>query len=188
MDTIQTRNRANDYYQVLLQAQQSMVTLQSLPKLAHQITAANDGIAAVFNALTGLILPVPSPTPTPTPSATATPSGTPTPTATPKSTPVAPTALTATAVSSNQINLSWADNSTDETSFGVQRSLDGNTFASVATLGPNVITYCRHGRSSVNEILLPGGRLELGRSIELFQHSQRHYATASNTNADPVAR
>jgi fibronectin type 3 domain-containing protein len=53
-------------------------------------------------------------TPTPTP--------TPTPTATPAPTPVAPSALSATAASASQINLSWSDNSSNETGFKVERA------------------------------------------------------------------
>ncbi len=40
--------------------------------------------------------------------------------------PAAPTALSATAVSSSQINLSWADNSTNETGFSIDCATDAN--------------------------------------------------------------
>jgi hypothetical protein len=66
----------------------------------------------------------PTETPTPTPTSTPTPSPTTTPTPTPTATPIpaAPTNLTATAASSSQINLSWTDNSNNETGFKVERS------------------------------------------------------------------
>ncbi len=51
--------------------------------------------------------------------------------------PVAPTSLSATAVSSGRINLAWVDNSTGEAGFKVERSTDGVTFAVVFTLGAN---------------------------------------------------
>jgi fibronectin type 3 domain-containing protein len=59
--------------------------------------------------------------------------------------PKAPSALVATAASSSQINLSWADNATDETGFEVERSTDALSFAKIADLGPNVTTYQHTG-------------------------------------------
>ncbi|MCU0437357.1 MAG: M43 family zinc metalloprotease [Raineya sp.] len=41
--------------------------------------------------------------------------------------PTTPSGLTATAVSSSQINLSWTDNATNETGYKVERSPDGST-------------------------------------------------------------
>lgn len=55
--------------------------------------------------------------------------------------PIAPTELTATAVSTSQINLTWRDNSGDELGFRVARSLDGFAFTEIATTGPNVTAY-----------------------------------------------
>ncbi|OWP63691.1 hypothetical protein CDA63_07845 [Hymenobacter amundsenii] len=52
----------------------------------------------------------------------------------------APTALVATA-SANAIALTWADNATNETGFEVARSLDGVTYALVATLAPNTTAF-----------------------------------------------
>src|SRR5258705_545173 len=60
-------------------------------------------------------------------------------------TPVAPTNLAAVAASSSQVNLSWSDNSNNETGFKVQRSTNGNSFSLVATLGANVTTYANTG-------------------------------------------
>jgi hypothetical protein len=60
----------------------------------------------------------------------------------PPSPPSAPTDLTATAMSSSQIDLRWTDNSNNETQFAIDRCLGvGCTFAQVATVGPNVTTY-----------------------------------------------
>ncbi len=55
--------------------------------------------------------------------------------------PAAPSGLTATAASSSQVNLQWADNSSNETGFKVERSTDGTTFSQVATVAANATTY-----------------------------------------------
>jgi len=56
-------------------------------------------------------------------------------------TPVAPSDLTATAISSSQIDLSWHDNSGDEQGFRIERSLDAFAFTEIATVGPNVTSF-----------------------------------------------
>jgi arylsulfatase A-like enzyme len=99
--------------------------------------------ATPTNTPTPTPTPTPNPSPTPSPTATRTPTPTPTPTATP--TPQAPTNLTATAVSSSQINLSWTDNSNNETGFKVERSKNGKGFSQLATVGANVTTYSDTG-------------------------------------------
>jgi FtsP/CotA-like multicopper oxidase with cupredoxin domain len=55
--------------------------------------------------------------------------------------PAAPSNLSATAVSSSAIDLSWVDNANDETSFNIERSLDGAVFSPLATVGANVVSY-----------------------------------------------
>ncbi|HXU35335.1 MAG TPA: choice-of-anchor D domain-containing protein [Blastocatellia bacterium] len=55
--------------------------------------------------------------------------------------PVAPSDLTATAVSSTQVNLAWKDNSGDEQGFRIERSLDGFNFGEIGTVGPNVTAF-----------------------------------------------
>ena len=62
------------------------------------------------------------------------------PVATP-TTPTAPSGLTASPVSSSQINLTWTDSSTNETGFKVERSTDGVNFTLLTTVGGNVTTY-----------------------------------------------
>ena len=52
--------------------------------------------------------------------------------------PNVPTGLSAAAASASQINLSWTDNSNDETGFTIERSADGATGTQVATVGANV--------------------------------------------------
>jgi transcriptional regulator CtsR len=56
--------------------------------------------------------------------------------------PSAPSSLGATAVSSTQINLTWIDNSTNETGFKVERKTGaGGTYAQIATPGANATSY-----------------------------------------------
>ncbi len=61
--------------------------------------------------------------------------------------PAAPTNLSATAVSSSQINLAWTDNSDNETGFKVERcaGVGCAEFAQVTTLGENVSSWSETG-------------------------------------------
>ncbi len=51
--------------------------------------------------------------------------------------PSAPDLLTATAISTTQIALTWRDNSTDETGFQIERSTGGGNFTLVSTVAAN---------------------------------------------------
>ena len=54
----------------------------------------------------------------------------------------APSGLTASAASASQINLSWADNSTNETGFKIERKTGSTgTYAQITTVGANVRSY-----------------------------------------------
>jgi titin len=59
--------------------------------------------------------------------------------------PADPSNLVASAVSSTQINLTWTDNSNNETGFGIQRSTDGTNFTQIATVGAGVVNYSDAG-------------------------------------------
>lgn|GEM_PF-3569849 len=56
-------------------------------------------------------------------------------------TPTAPSNLTATPVSGTQINLSWSDNSNNESGFKIERSPDGNSWSEITTVGANVMAF-----------------------------------------------
>ncbi len=65
------------------------------------------------------------------------------------SVPAAPSSLTATTASTSQINLAWADNSSNESGFKVERSTSsGSGFAEIGTVGANVKTYSSTGLAS----------------------------------------
>src|SRR5204863_762000 len=60
--------------------------------------------------------------------------------------PNAPSGLTATAVSTSQINLAWTDNSNNETNFIVARSTtSGGPYTDIATLAANTTSYNNTG-------------------------------------------
>ena len=63
------------------------------------------------------------------------------------SVPAAPGGLAASASSSSQINLTWVDNSTNETGFSIERSADGSNFSPLTSVAANVSSYSDTGLS-----------------------------------------
>ncbi len=61
------------------------------------------------------------------------------------SAPAAPSSLAGNATAYNRIDLSWADDSSDEAGFVVQRATGGGSFADRATLGSNVTAFADTG-------------------------------------------
>ena len=55
--------------------------------------------------------------------------------------PDAPSNLVATTVSSSQIDLTWQDNSSDETGFKVERKAGSGSYSQIATVGAGVTSY-----------------------------------------------
>ena len=55
--------------------------------------------------------------------------------------PVAPTNLIGKVISSTAVNLSWSDNSTNETGFKIERKTGTETYKNIGTVGINVETY-----------------------------------------------
>jgi C1A family cysteine protease/fibronectin type 3 domain-containing protein len=66
---------------------------------------------------------------------------------TPPTPPAAPSSLTAQAVSTSQIDLTWTDNADDETGFKIERCTGTgcSDFAQIATVGANVTSYSNTG-------------------------------------------
>ncbi len=66
--------------------------------------------------------------------------------------PVAPSGLTATAVSNSQIDLSWVDNALTEDGFLIERKTGaGGSYAQIASVGANVTSYASTGLSGSTE-------------------------------------
>ncbi len=69
----------------------------------------------------------------------------------PTSAPTAPNGLVASAVSSSQINLTWNDTSTNETSFIVARGTSpGGPYSNIATVSANVTNYSSTNLSALS--------------------------------------
>ena len=83
-------------------------------------------------------------TPTPTATPTRTPTPTPTVTLTP-SAPLPPSGLACTVISDSRIDLTWTDNSLDETEFRIERSTNGVTWVEIATVPANTTGYVNTG-------------------------------------------
>ena len=62
--------------------------------------------------------------------------------------PSAPSGLTATAVSQSRIDLNWTDGSSNEDTFELERSPDGSSWSSLASVGANVTSYSDTGLSA----------------------------------------
>lgn len=63
--------------------------------------------------------------------------------------PTAPTSLTATTISASQINLSWTDNSINESGFKIYRKAgNSTTWTLVSTVGVNISAYQNTGLTS----------------------------------------
>jgi YD repeat-containing protein len=86
----------------------------------------------------------------------------------------APTSLNATAVSQTQINLSWQDNSSDESDFHIERSPNGSTgWAEIATVGVNVTNYNNNTGLSCNTPYYY--------RVRAHRHGDAQYSGYSNT-------
>lgn len=64
--------------------------------------------------------------------------------------PLAPSNLTGVLVSSSQVNLTWTDNSTNETGFKIERILDGGNYVVVGTVNADVFNFSDVGLTANN--------------------------------------
>jgi len=62
--------------------------------------------------------------------------------------PNAPSNLVATPISSSRIDLSWQDNSSDETGFKIERKTGTGSYSQIATVGVGVTSYSSTGLSA----------------------------------------
>ena len=59
--------------------------------------------------------------------------------------PADPSGFSASATSPSTIDLSWSDNSSDESSFKIERRTGGGSFSQISTVGSNVTTFADSG-------------------------------------------
>jgi hypothetical protein len=82
-------------------------------------------------------------------------------------TPAAPTNLSASRISASQINLSWTDNSDNETGFKIERKIGGGgNYVEIATVGPSISSF-------PNTSLAVQFQHRLPRKLGQFEH---HYS------------
>ncbi|MFA5367133.1 MAG: C1 family peptidase [Dehalococcoidia bacterium] len=75
--------------------------------------------------------------------------------------------LDAVAVSSSQVNLTWTDNSDNESGFKIERKTGaGGTYSQIATVGANITSYSNTGRAAGTE----------------YYYRVRAYSAAGNSN------
>ncbi len=93
--------------------------------------------------------------------------------------PNAPSGAAASTVSATQINLSWTDNSTDETGFVVQRGTSASgPFTQIASLGANVVSYSNTGLTAATTYYY---RVAATNSVGTSSFSNTASATTSDT-------
>ncbi len=96
--------------------------------------------------------------------------------------PAAPSNLSATAVSTSQINLSWTDNASNETGFKIERRTGTTgTFAQIATVGANVTAYNNTGLASGTQYYY---RVRASGGTGDSSYSNTANATTSTPSAD----
>ncbi|MFK7850480.1 MAG: M6 family metalloprotease domain-containing protein [Akkermansiaceae bacterium] len=98
--------------------------------------------------------------------------------------PEAPSNLAAGSASENRIDLSWNDNSDDETSFSVERSSGGSPFAEIASLSSDSTSFSDTGLSSETAYTY---RIRAGNNAGFSTYSNQATATTDSPPLPPVA-
>ncbi len=104
---------------------------------------------------------------------------------TPGNLPNAPSGLTATAVSTSQINLSWTDNSNNETGFKIDQATNSSISAGLTTVtvAANATTYNATGLSSGNtyyyRVRATINGMRFGELCPGQRHHARHHSASS---------
>jgi FtsP/CotA-like multicopper oxidase with cupredoxin domain len=98
--------------------------------------------------------------------------------------PAAPSGLSAVATSSSAIDLSWSDNSTDETSFNIERSLDGISFSFLDSVAEDVTSYSDSGLSPEAEYWY---RVNAENASGVSDYSNTASATTPPDTGEPTA-
>jgi titin len=102
----------------------------------------------------------------------------------PPAPPAAPGNLSATAVSSNRIDLAWSDNSTNEDGFAIERSTDGVNFSQITTVTANLTSYSNTGLAASTTYSY---RVRAFNNAGSSGYSNVASATAAALGAPPVA-
>ena len=87
--------------------------------------------------------------------------------------PAAPTSVSATAVSSSQINLTWTDNASNESGFQIERSTDASTFTEIGVSHLERHDLCQHIVERCDSILVPRSRLQRDGALCLCRPGER---------------
>ena len=96
------------------------------------------------------------------------------------STPAAPSGLTASVASSSQINLSWTDNSTNETGFMIERKTGAaGTWGQIATAGVNATSYADTGLAASTNYVY---RVRANNAAGTSSYSNEANATTTSTS------
>ncbi|OQY27798.1 MAG: hypothetical protein B6244_09400 [Candidatus Cloacimonetes bacterium 4572_55] len=105
---------------------------------------------------------------------------------TPVTAPVAPTTLTATAINSGRIDLTWTDNASNENGFAVERrATPTGEFDLIGTVGADVVTYQDQG---LDEETLYCYQVRTYNSGGNSDYSNTDCATTPSENEPPTAQ
>ena len=100
--------------------------------------------------------------------------------------PLAPSNLAAMAVSTSEINLTWDDNASNETSYIIERSLSATTgFAEIAKLGPDLGSYTDLSGLSATTIYYYRINARNSAGDSDFSNIANAQTLAAGTNPDP---